>query len=52
MRRCFLKLITGIGANRGKNTNECAKQPTTSKRNVTCDDVLYACMKSKIDPGL
>lgn len=52
MRRCLVRLITGIGADREKNTNESAKQPAISKRNVTCDDVLHACMKSKIDAGL
>lgn len=48
MRRCLVKLITGIGTNRKKIQNENAKQPAISKRNVTHDDVQYTCMKSRI----
>lgn len=49
MRRYLVKLITRIGTDRKKKIqNESAKQPAIPKRNVTHNDVRYACMKSRI----
>lgn len=49
MRRCLVKLLTGIGTDiKKKVQNESAKQPATSKRNVFRNDTQYAYMKSRI----
>lgn len=46
MRRCNVKLITGIGTD-GKE-RKSAKHPAPSQGNAICNDVQYACLKSRI----
>lgn len=50
MRRCTIKLITGIGTD-GEETKS-ARQPAPSKRNVTCNDCSMHAWKAELGAGL